>query len=308
MKKILIFGVGGFVGAYLTGELVSAGYEVYGSDISPKSNLEKLAGYYSCDLTSADSVKDVITGCEPDGVVNLAAISSVGLSWKMPQTTVSVNVIGTLNILEALKEHNPGATVLLIGSSEEYLPSDEPISEDWPTAANNPYGISKATVETFADIYSSKYDMDIRFARAFNHTGVGQKDNFVIPSWCKQAAEISASGKPGTMKVGNLAVKRDLSDVRDIVRAYRMILESDSKCCMYNVGSGKAYALGELLDYIVSLSENEIEVVVDEALLRPADNPVICADCSLIRDELGWESEHSIFEAIDGLFSFYLNQ
>ena len=161
---------------------------------------------------------------------------------------IPVTVPEGTTILEAARKQPRMPKVLLIGSSEEYAPSDEPLSETSPLDANSPYGVSKVMQERFASLYRARYGMKVYCVRPFNHTGVGQRETFVIPSWCKQAAEISRSGKPGVMRVGNLDVKRDFSDVRDIVRAYRMILESEDCETIYNVGSGKAIALRELLE------------------------------------------------------------
>lgn len=306
MKTVLIFGVGGFVGRYLTKEMVAAGYTVDGSDIMEHVSWEGLSGYTPADLTDAEAVEAVIQRVKPDYIVNLAAISSAGLSWKFPQMTMDINVNGCLNILESVRKINGSIRILLIGSSEEYAQSKKPVNEEWETLANNPYGISKAAMELFAKTYRNAYGLDIRMTRSFNHTGTGQKDSFVIPSWCKQAAEISASGKAGVMHVGNLAVKRDFSDVRDIVRAYRLILEQEEKNRTYNVGSGQAYALREILEHIVKLSAAPIEIRVDEDRIRPNDNPYICCDHSKITRELGWEPEYTIWDAVDGMFQEYV--
>lgn len=306
MKKVLLFGCGGFVGRYLTDEFTTNGYEVTGSDIRvPAWANDK---FISCDLLNAEDVKSVISKVMPDIIVNLAAISSVGQSWKMPQLTISVNVTGSLNILQAVKECCEGGRtpkVMFIGSSEEYAPSDSPVSEAAPLDSNSPYGISKMTQERFASLYQREFGIDIYLVRAFNHTGVGQADNFVLPSWCKQAAEIDKSGKPGVMNVGNLKVRRDFSDVRDIVRAYRLIVEKGQPGKAYNVGSGVAHSLEDMLKTITSLSSQEITINVDPARIRPTDTPVICCDNSLIKAELGWAPEHDIFDTLKEMYENY---
>lgn len=296
MKRVLIFGVGGFAGGYLTREFQQHGYEVYGSDAVDR--YPEGIPFRKVDLLNAEAVRGLVSEVCPDAIVNLAAISSVGLSWKLPQTTIEVNVVGPLNILEAARACEPMPKVLFIGSSEEYAESDKPIREDSSLNANNPYGISKMTQEKFAEIYRDRYGMQVYCVRAFNHTGVGQNENFVIPSWCKQAAEISKSGKPGVMRVGNLNVRRDFGNVKDIVRAYRMVLESDDCRLIYNIGTGNSVLLKDLLDYIVSLSEQPITVEVDPTLIRPVDTPYICCDHSLITQKLGWEPEYTLFDTV----------
>lgn len=307
-KRALLFGAMGFVGKYLSRELAGNGYEVFGSDLIEFTGEGSFDGYFRCDLLDAKGVSALLEEVRPTHVVNLAAISSVGLSWKIPGKTVEVNVCGTINILEAARQHCPDAKILLIGSSEEYEISDQPLSETAALSANNPYGISKSVQESFSELYRARYGMSICRVRAFNHTGVGQADTFVIPSWCRQAAEISAGGQPGVMRVGNTQVCRDFSHVEDVVRAYRLILEKGSSGAVYNVGSGRAVRLSELLEYIVSLSEQPIDVCVDEELFRPADNPVICCDNRLIRSQLGWEPEYSIYDAVRQMFHAYTEE
>ena len=305
-KKVLIFGCGGFVGKYLTDEFTSNCYEVTGSDIRVPEWADDQ--FISCDLLNAADVKAVITKVMPDIIVNLAAISSVGQSWKNPQLTISVNVNGSLNILQAVgscygKDNMP--KVMFIGSSEEYAPASAPVNETSPLDSNSPYGISKMTQESFAALYGKEFGIDVYLVRAFNHTGVGQADTFVLPSWCKQAAEIDKSGKPGVMNVGNLKVRRDFSDVRDIVRAYRLIVEKGQPGKAYNVGSGVAHSLEDMLKTITSLSSQEITINVDPARIRPTDTPVICCDNSLIRSELGWTPEHDIFDTLKEMYENY---
>lgn len=304
MKRVLIFGVGGFVGGYLTREFQQHGYEVYGSDAAERH--PEGIPFFKADLLNAGTVAELVAQVCPDAIVNLAAISSVGLSWKSPQMTIQVNVVGALNILEAARAIEPMPKVLFIGSSEEYAQSDAPIGETAPLEANNPYGISKMTQEKFAESYRERYGMQVYCVRAFNHTGVGQNENFVIPSWCRQAAEISKSGRPGVMRVGNLNVRRDFGNVKDVVRAYRMVLESDDCAQVYNIGTGKSVLLKDLLAYIVSLSEQPIAVEVDPALIRPVDTPQICCDHSLITRNLGWEPEYTLFDTVKEMFEAFV--
>lgn len=300
--KVLIFGASGFVGPYLAKEFEENGYEVVGTDIKETTVMP----FRFADILDAGSVERVVRETSPDMIVNLAAISSVGQSWNIPQTTVSVNVIGALNILEAARrlEHSP--KILFVGSSEEYEASDKPISEKNPLNANNPYGISKAAQERFAEVYRERFGMKIYCVRPFNHTGPGQSDSFVLPSFCKQVAEIEKSGRPGVIKVGNLSAKRDFSHVKDIVRAYRMILESGDCETVYNVGSGMAHGLDEMLDYILKFSRQEITVEIDPKRFRPVDTPVICCDNSLIREKLGWKPQLSVFDALREMVESYL--
>lgn len=305
MEKVLIFGVGGFVGGYLSQEFLNHNYDVYGSDKNDSELLPKEVKFKISDLLNTMQTEKLINKINPDIIVNLAAISSVGASWKIPQATININVIGALNIMEAARKAEKKPKIMFIGSSEEYRISSLPMDENTPLNASNPYGISKITQEQFAKLYREQYGLKIYCVRPFNHTGVGQKDSFVLPSFCKQAAEIEKSGKPGVIRVGNLDAKRDFSHVKDIVRAYRMIIESDTCETVYNVGSGAAHSLKSMLDYVISLCSQPIDIEVDPKRIRPTDQPVICCDHSLITSELNWKPRYTVFDALNELFEYY---
>lgn len=305
MSRVLIFGAGGFVGSYLCKEFLNNGYKVSGTDKGEGSALPSEVDFYRTDLMQANEVEKLIGQIQPDIIVNLAAISSVGASWNMPQTTLAINVIGALNIMEAARKSEQKPKILFVGSSEEYVISENPLDENTQLNANNPYGISKVTQEQFAKLYREQYGLKIYCVRPFNHTGIGQRDSFVLPSFCKQVAEIDKSGKDGKIQVGNLKVKRDFSHVKDVVRAYRMIVESDNCNQIYNVGSGNAYSLEDMLTYIIGLSDQNIEIEVDQNRIRPTDQPVICCDRSLIGKELGWKPQYNVYDALKEMFDYY---
>lgn len=301
--RVLIFGVNGFVGGWLTKEFVNHGYEVVGSDVGEGAVNDGLSGYYPGNLLDADRVSKIVRETRSDSIVNLAAISSVGQSWKIPALTMQVNVVGTINILEAARSQGVSPKVLLVGSSEEYAPSDKPLKETDPLDATNPYGISKATQEHFAKLYGERYGLRIYRTRSFNHTGPGQSDKFVVASWCKQVAEIQRSGKPGIIHVGNLDVTRDFSDVRDVVRAYRLILESDYVGEVFNIGSGRGRTLYEVLDMVCGFSRWKPSVLVEKSLLRPDESPFITCDCSKAMSWLGWEPKITLLDTLRDMYS-----
>lgn len=307
MSRVLIFGAGGFVGSYLCKEFLNNGYKVSGTDKGEGSALPSEVDFYKTDLMQVNEVEKLIGQIQPDIIVNLAAISSVGASWNMPQTTMAINVIGALNIMEVARKSEQKPRILFVGSSEEYVISENPLDENTRLNANNPYGISKVTQEQFAKLYREQYGLKIYCVRPFNHTGIGQRDSFVLPSFCKQVAEIDKSGKDGKIQVGNLKVKRDFSHVKDVVRAYRMIVESDNCNQIYNVGSGNAYSLEDMLTYIIGLSNQHIEIEVDQNRIRPTDQPVICCDRSLIGKELGWEPQYNVYDALKEMYECYRN-
>lgn len=311
MKKVLIFGYLGFVGQYLEREFANHGYTVYGSDVLEATDIQRQVDssrYFAGDLLDATRVKAIIDTVRPDMIVNLAAISSVGQSWGMPQTTVEVNVVGALNIMEAARVCDPMPKVMFIGSSEEYQICDAPMDEETRLNANNPYGISKMMQEEFANLYRERYGMQVYCVRPFNHTGVGQRESFVLPSFCKQVARVQRSGESGIIRVGNLSARRDFSDVRDIVCGYRMIMEGDNCKTIYNLGSGEAHSIQEMLDYLISLCTYEIKVEIDPERFRPIDTPCICCDNSKAQRELGWRPEYSIYDTIKEMFETYVGQ
>lgn len=307
MKKALIFGMDGFVGHYMADELIENGYDIYacnrfGSPSNPYN------GWYSCDLNSFDQVKNVIAEVSPTHIINLAGQSNVGISWRIPKLTIETNVCGAINIIEAVHECDLDCSILMIGSSEEYAVSDKDLTEESTLGASNPYGISKMMLERFCEIYRKRYGIKLHYVRPFNHTGLGQTDNFVIPSWCKQVAEITKSGRSGKMLVGNLDIVRDFSNVKDIVRAYRMVIESDDCYVIYNIGSGEGVQLRSILDHVRSLSDQEILVEVDPKLIRPIENPYICCDSTLLKEKLGWKPQYSIYATVEEIYEFYMNK
>ena len=305
MKKVLIFGVSGFVGSYLSKEFITNGYNVVGTDKIAGTMLPAEVEFHETDLLNSDAVEKLVNNIAPDIIINLAAISSVGASWNIPQTTVQVNVVGALNIMETARKCKHKPKVLFVGSSEEYVISNMPINEQAELNASNPYGISKVSQEQFAKLYREQYGVKVYCVRPFNHTGVGQRDSFVLPSFCKQVAEIEKSGKSGIIKVGNLKVKRDFSHVKDIARAYRMIIENDKCEQIYNVGAGEAYSLEDMLAYVIGLSNQKIRIEVDQNRIRPTDQPIVCCDCSLIKKELGWEPQYTVFDALKEMYDYY---
>ena len=302
MKKALIFGIGGFVGPYLAKELIDNGYKVYGTDTVDSTSAFSYEGYYKCNILDKENVRKIIEDVKPTHIINLAAISSVGQSWKIPDVTMQVNVNGTLNIFYGCLASNIKPKILLIGSSEEYIPSDKPINEETEINANNPYGISKVAQEQFAKIYREKYNWDIFCVRAFNHIGVGQRDTFVIPSWCKQVAEIEKCIREPKLIVGNINVSRDFTDVRDIVHAYRLVLESNNSSEIYNVGQGKSLLLSDILNYIISLSSKDIKVEINQDLIRPNDNAIICCDNNKIKKKLNWKPKYDVLDTIKEIY------
>ncbi len=310
--KALVVGGAGFVGGYLIEHLVRAyGYDVLATKLENEvidSNECEV-----CDLNIMDSasVNQVLNRFKPDCIFHLAAQSSVALSWKNPQLTVDVNIKGTLNLLDAVKNIDSSARLLLIGSGEEYglaVKDNEPIDEENAIKPGNIYAATKATQNMLGGVYSKAYGMDIVMVRAFNHMGPGQSEMFVVSDFCKQVAEIEVGKKENIMLVGNLSAKRDFTDVRDVVRAYGLLAEKGRTGETYNVGTGRAVAIQEILDTILSMAKIEVCVKTDEKKLRPSEIPMISANTSKIRKDVGWIAEIPIERTIEDTLNYWRNR
>ena len=291
--KALIIGVAGFVGRHLVNELVRAGWDVSGTKL-PTETTDLDIPVFGLDVLDAAAVKGLIKKIDPDCIFHLAALSSVSLSWKEPAKTIDVNIKGVINLLEAVREMDTPPRVLLIGSGEEYghvQPGDLPICEDTALRPGNIYACTKATQGMLGEIYAKAYGLEIIIVRAFNHIGPGQTDTFVVPAFCKQVAEIEASGDTGVIRVGNLDAKRDFTDVRDIVGAYRLLAEKGDSGEIYNVGSGSSISISEILELILKQSNANITIEKDQSRIRPSDTPVIEADISKLVECTGWKQE-----------------
>ena len=306
--RLLIFGSNGFVGPYLAKEFHAHGYSVFGADVAEKNANPYCEGYASCNLLEPKTVLSAIKEFQPTHIINLAAISSVALSWKNPELTQQVNVGGTKAIFDACVELGLKPEILLIGSSEEYAPSSTPLNEESPVDATNPYGKSKAEQERLAESYRKEHGLSVHCVRSFNHIGVGQLPKFVIPSWAKQIADIARSGKPGVLKVGNVSVVRDFTDVRDVAVAYRLVLEKGDPKEIYNIGSGSPCPLKEVLSTLLSFAPVQIEVEVDPNLLRPTDNPFIVCDPTKIETQLGWKRQFDRLKSLKAIYDSFYNE
>lgn len=306
--RALIIGAAGFVGGYLTEELASAGWEVHASCL-PHEEISGRCTAHTLDILDGDSVRELLDGVKPDIVYHLAAQSSVALSWKKPQLTAEVNVIGTINVLEAVRAaERKDMRLILIGSGEEYgfIREDAcPLSEDEVLRPGNIYAATKACQGMIGEIYTRAYGMDIVMVRAFNHSGPGQAEIFVISDFCKQAAEIEKGLREPVISVGNLEAMRDFTDVRDIVRAYRLLGEKGSNGQVYNVGRGKAVKIQYILDTVISYAEKHITVVRDEKRMRAADIPLIEPDVSKIFADTGWRAEISVEDTVRDTLGYW---
>jgi GDP-4-dehydro-6-deoxy-D-mannose reductase len=239
------------------------------------------------DVLDAGALRASVRDTRPDGVVHLAAQSSVGESWGDVAEIWRVNVLGTLGVLEALRAEAPGARLVFASSGDVYGRAERiPTPEDLPVKPVSPYAASKAA----AEIACRQAELDVVVARAFPHVGPGQDERFAVGSWTAQLARLRAEGG-GVLSVGDLEVDRDLNDVRDVCRAYRALLDRGVPAGTYNVASGRAVPLSLVVELLVGLAKVEVEVERDETRLRPAEVPVLVGDPSKLRAATGWAPE-----------------
>lgn len=301
MKKALITGSQGFVGYYLRQELELNGYVVTGLDIQAGENT------IQADLLDSEQMKAVVAECKPDIVIHLAGQANVAASWKIPQKTMEINLIGTINLMEAVRAYDPSVRMVLVGSSDQYGNLGEAgklVSESLITKPQTPYAVSKQAQEEIARVYVRAYGMNICMTRSFNHGGAGQKEGFMIPDFSAGIVRVEKSLQDKLM-VGNLAAKRDFTHVKDVVRAYRLIAEHGHSGEVYNVGSGTAHSAQEILDQLRAMAKCEIPVEQDPAKMRPSDTPVICCDHSKLTEHTGWVPQFGLKQILEDTLNDY---
>ncbi len=296
--RALITGISGFAGSFLTEYLLAhTSTEVWGVSIGPTNNIDPLRDritYLEEDLADPAVAARVLEQCRPDLVFHLAAQAFVPVSWQDPWSTMENNIRAQVNLLHVLAQQRSNARILIIGSNEEYgrvRPEELPINEETPLRPDSPYGVSKIAQDYLALQYYISHGLYTVRARPFNHIGPRQNDRFMAAAFAKQIAEIEAGVREPVISVGNLESKRDFSDVRDMVRAYALALEKGQPGEVYNIGSGHAHSVREVLDYYLSQTTVPIRIEPDAARSRPSDTPVTLCDASKFKKQTGWEPQ-----------------
>jgi GDP-4-dehydro-6-deoxy-D-mannose reductase len=310
--KALITGISGFVGSYLAEYLLdNTDWEVAGTVFGPYSNIADLCGQmelYPAELSRLDVVTFVLEQSQPDAIFHLAAQPLVSASRRDPWGTLETNIRMQLNILEGVARINPDCRVLVIGSSEEYgqiSPEDVPISEDTPLRPLSAYAISKVAQDLLGLQYHLTHNLQVVRVRPFNHIGPRQRIGFVAPDIASQIAAAESGQRPPIIEVGNLAARRDFSDVRDVVRAYVLLITSGEPGQVYNVGSGESHAIQELLEALLALSRTPIEVRQDPERMRPSEVPEIVCDATRIRECTGWETTIPFTQSLQDILEYW---
>ncbi|MCQ2407422.1 MAG: GDP-mannose 4,6-dehydratase [Oscillospiraceae bacterium] len=306
--RCLITGAAGFVGGYAIERLAGNNAEIHAAILPQESFSHRGCTVHTLDLCDAAETEALLKAVRPDAILHLAAQSSVGFSWKMPQKTVDVNISGTLHLLEAAQKLSNPPRILLVGSGEVYgtlRPEQIPVSEDTLPQPNNFYAATKLAAESLAQVCFRACGLPVICVRAFNHFGPRQRPDFVIADFCKQAAEIEAGLQEPVIRTGNLAVQRDFTDVRDIVHAYEMLLANGTPGEIYNVGSGRATALSDILDEIAAQTGCAFRTENDPQKLRPADTPVIAADIRKLQRDTGWTPQIPLQQTIADTLTYW---
>jgi GDP-4-dehydro-6-deoxy-D-mannose reductase len=294
----LVTGASGFAGGHLIRQLLADGVVVVGTtlgnDPEAHSILERgerdAVRWVELDVTDRDQVGSVIEEASPGQIYHLAGQASVGSSFRDVAGTWAANATGTLNVVHAAAARAPAARVLVVSSSEVYgnVPeAEQPIREDRPVAPVNPYGASKAAAEIAAAQVARTSGLHVVVARSFNHTGPGQSTRFALPNWAAQLRRIAAGLDEPVIRVGNLEARRDVLDVRDVVSAYRLLIDRGERTGFYNVASGSARVLREVVETLVEISGTGARIEVEPERLRPVDLPLLAGDASRLRG-LGW--------------------
>ena len=312
--KVFISGATGFVGHHLIDLLSSSEYEIYGTSYPgepEKDDRFKRKNFSYLDIRSEEKVFETIKRTQPDWIFHLAAVSNVRHSWEKRKEALETNIMGTFYLFEAARRFAPKARILFISSSDVYgilEPTEKALEEEDSFHVVNPYAFTKVSGEILSKFYAQVENLDIIIARSFPHTGPGQSPDFVCSDWALQIARIEKGLAKPMIEVGNLSGKRDFTDVRDVVRAYVLLMEKGRKGEVYNVCSGKAVPLREILDLLLSFSSQKIEVQVDSSKLRKADIPLLLGENQKVKKETSWEPKIPLKHSLSDLLEYWRNR
>lgn len=313
MKKALITGIAGFVGSHLAELLLSEGYEVYGL-CRPRTKRDHIESIINklhledADLLDSHSLYTTISRIKPDYIFHLAAQSFVPTSWVSPSVTLEVNIVGSANLFEAVRQANIDPVIQIACSSEEYglvLQDELPIKETNPLRPLSPYAVSKLAMDYLGYQYYQSYKVKIVRTRGFNHTGPRRGETFAESNFARQVAMIEKGRQDPVISVGNLQAQRDYTDVRDMVRAYVIAAQKCENGDVYNICTGHAVKIGDMLKLLLSYSKIKVEVKEDPSRMRPSDVPVLIGDNTKFVTKTGWKPEIPFEKTMEDLLNYW---
>lgn len=313
--RVLITGIAGFAGSYLTEYLLSRAemdpaLELWGVSQRGSENppTDARINYVIGDLTDLPLTADLLAQVSPDRIYHLAAQAFVPVSWQDPWSTLENNIRAQTNVLHAAAQQKSNARILVVGSNEEYgrvTPADLPIDEETPLRPDSPYGVSKITQDFLGLQYFLSHGLYVVRMRPFNHIGPRQNDRFVTSNFAKQVAEIEAGLRAPKLRVGNLDAQRDFTDVRDTVRGYVLALEFGQAGEVYNIGSGKPCAIREIVETFQHLARVPFEIEYDSERMRPSDTPISYCDATKLKNATGWEPQIPFEQTLRDILEYW---
>jgi GDP-4-dehydro-6-deoxy-D-mannose reductase len=303
---ILVTGAAGFAGSHVVQTLAGAGNVIgWMRATPPPDDIAPLARWQQVDLLDREAVRAAIYRAKPDAVYHCAGAPNVAYSWRDTVSPLSNNVLGTHILLDALRRAGSRCRVVIPGSATVYAPSTSPLTEESPVAPVNPYALSKLAQEQLGMISGREDGIDVIVTRSFNHTGPRQSAAFAAPNMARQIALIEAGAAEPMIKVGNLDAQRDMTDVRDMARAYAGLMEKGTPSTIYNVASGVARSMKSILAALVARARVTVRIETDPALLRPSDTPVLLGDASRLRAATGWQPEIPFEQTLNDLLDYW---
>lgn len=312
--RILITGISGFAGSHLAEYFLDEGkHEVYGT-IKWRSDRQNIIGIqdkiqlYECDIKDAFSVNTIIEQIKPDQIFHLAAQSYVLFSWRAPQETLTTNIIGEVNLFEAVRAAKLDPYIHIAGSSEEYgmvYPDELPITETNPLRPLSPYGVSKVTQDFLGYQYFKSYGLKIVRTRAFNHTGPRRGAVFATSNFAKQIIEIEKGKRKPVIQVGNLEAVRDFLDVRDVAKAYAFSLSKGEPGEVYNISSGVGVKIKDMLDKLLALSKVNLKIETDPSRMRPSDVELLIGSAEKFKKATGWKPAIPFDQTLTDLLEYW---
>jgi len=306
--KIFITGATGFVGRHLINLLGSAEYTIFGTSFPEKPGPDdKKKNIVYLDIRSEKGITEAVKKAQPDWVFHLAAVSKVKYSWEKRRETMETNLMGTFFLFEAVRKYAPNSRVLFISSCDVYGASSsaKALREEDSFHITSPYAFTKVSGEVLSKFYVQIEKLNIVVARSFPHTGPGQSPDFVCSDWARQIAKIEKGLIEPVITVGNIEVQRDFLDVRDVVRAYLLLMKKARKGEIYNVCSGKAISLREILDTLLSFSSRKIKVKIDPQKKRKIDIPYLLGESRKIKKETSWKPEIPLEKTLRDLLEYW---